>query len=361
MKNKLLSIHYLRGLAALFVVLFHYRRTLNDVYVQKDLGDIFFNGAFFGVDLFFMISGFVMVYSTKSDSRIISFVLKRFFKIYPVYIFCLLSWLALHLSNLPPLIDIVKSISFIHLNYNSTAPWFGGSIVGTAWTLTYEILFYIIFLVAMQLSQKHRTLICSILIASIFVLINYYFSGNIGFGTHEKLNYQGTASFILKPLASPLMLEFIYGMITCEIYLKLNTEETYKKASDIPRVFLLSSLAIMALMVSKGNIDHGPMNIGIPCLLVLLSAVIYEKYFGLKERKTLQFFADISYPLYLVHLLVSSYMYEIKNLFPFYASLHGFTRMLFLMIISISLSYIIHLLIEVPSSNLARKLLPKRS
>ncbi|WP_404851430.1 acyltransferase family protein [Enterobacter asburiae] len=63
--NMILSIHYLRGIAALLVVLFHYRDRLNNVYAQKDLGDLLFGGGLAGVDLFFLISGFIIVYSTK--------------------------------------------------------------------------------------------------------------------------------------------------------------------------------------------------------------------------------------------------------------------------------------------------------
>ncbi|EJH5927203.1 acyltransferase family protein, partial [Escherichia coli] len=56
-----LSIHYLRGVAALFVVLFHLRSIIAGAYAQENLGDILFDYGYFGVDLFFMISGFVIV------------------------------------------------------------------------------------------------------------------------------------------------------------------------------------------------------------------------------------------------------------------------------------------------------------
>ena len=56
MNNKILSIHQLRGIAALLVVLFHFRGYLNGIYAQKDLGYILFGAGAFGVDLFFMIS-----------------------------------------------------------------------------------------------------------------------------------------------------------------------------------------------------------------------------------------------------------------------------------------------------------------
>jgi len=51
------SIQMLRGIAALYVVGYHFRPMLNNSYAGLSLGDIFFGSGFSGVDLFFMISG----------------------------------------------------------------------------------------------------------------------------------------------------------------------------------------------------------------------------------------------------------------------------------------------------------------
>ncbi|RAY33797.1 acyltransferase, partial [Enterobacter kobei] len=84
--NKIQSIHLLRGMAALFVVLFHFRGYLNGVYAQKDLGTILFGSGAFGVDLFFMISGFIIALSTQSITSKTVFAIRRFFRIYPAFI-----------------------------------------------------------------------------------------------------------------------------------------------------------------------------------------------------------------------------------------------------------------------------------
>lgn len=67
MNGEIKTIQYLRGIAALAVVLFHYRFTLNEFnqFDIKNLGNILFSSGSFGVDLFFMISGFVITLSTK--------------------------------------------------------------------------------------------------------------------------------------------------------------------------------------------------------------------------------------------------------------------------------------------------------
>lgn len=84
--NKIQSIHLLRGVAVLFVVLYHFKGYLNDVYVQRDLGQILFGSGGFGVDLFFMISGFIIALSTQNVTSKTVFAIRRFFRIYPAFI-----------------------------------------------------------------------------------------------------------------------------------------------------------------------------------------------------------------------------------------------------------------------------------
>lgn len=62
---KVNNIHYLRGAASLLVVCYHLKFYLNNIYDVKMLGDILFKFGAFGVDLFFVISGFVICLATE--------------------------------------------------------------------------------------------------------------------------------------------------------------------------------------------------------------------------------------------------------------------------------------------------------
>lgn len=64
-QNKLNSIQALRGLAAMLVVMFHFRTDLASDFPLANR--LFGNGAI-GVDLFFMISGFIAYYITKNEN-----------------------------------------------------------------------------------------------------------------------------------------------------------------------------------------------------------------------------------------------------------------------------------------------------
>ncbi len=113
--NMILSLQYLRGIAALLVVLYHYRGELNSIYAQKGLGDLLFSNGYIGVDLFFMVSGFVIMLSTEKDKSSLSFAIKRIFRIYPVYIVCLI--LCTYFLSKPIDLDFYKSLFFYTIRY----------------------------------------------------------------------------------------------------------------------------------------------------------------------------------------------------------------------------------------------------
>src|SRR5699024_4647506 len=91
------GIQYLRGLAALMVVYFHFRYYLNDIYSKQDLGEFLFKNGAFGVDLFFIISGFIICFATQRDEErpLLSYASKRFFRIYPLLVVSLIAFVLL--------------------------------------------------------------------------------------------------------------------------------------------------------------------------------------------------------------------------------------------------------------------------
>lgn len=149
------SIQYLRGIAALFVVLFHMKWMLNNVYVEKNLGDIFFISGNFGVDLFFVISGFVICLSTERETlhSVKEFFIRRFFRIYPLL---LLSVCTIYILGDFKIHELILSMIPIHLDYSSPSPVFGYNILVSAWTITYEISFYIISVLSLMINHRFR-------------------------------------------------------------------------------------------------------------------------------------------------------------------------------------------------------------
>ena len=150
------SIQALRGLAALFVVFQHIR---------------FLNFGAFGVDIFFCISGFMIMFTTEKSTKY--FLRKRLIRILPLYyLMTLVTYLSLLLfpsmfqQTRHNLSHLVKSLLFVPFDIG------GGIIqplVRIGWTINCEMLFYLLFFIAFHISMKYRGLICSAFLTVLFL------------------------------------------------------------------------------------------------------------------------------------------------------------------------------------------------
>ncbi|HAO1513936.1 TPA: acyltransferase family protein [Escherichia coli] len=350
-----LSIHYLRGVAALFVVLFHLRSIIAGAYAQENLGDILFDYGYFGVDLFFMISGFVIVFSTQNDSSIKSFAIKRFFRIYPIYLIAILISYALSINSYTTS-DLYKSLFFIQYDYSSIAPFYGYSMVSAAWTLSYEVVFYFIFTISMLISHKFRAFVCSVFILTLFVINNFIFNNSGDYSAYASINITGPLESIVKITSSQMMIEFVIGMLMCNVFLFIKNNITIKRNFISPLQILALLLSII-MIISPPEYGHGIDKVGIGCFILILSFLSIEITNGMRTYRILMFFANISYSLYLSHLVVynalNKYMYSI----PYISNMHGFSKMSLLLILFITIAWVIHMLIEAPCAKIARIIL----
>lgn len=132
------GIQYIRGFAALYVVIFH---------INGDFHYPFFAHGDLGVQLFFVVSGFIITYIHRNDrglNRLKIFVGRRFFRIYPIYWAALIPVLLIFFA-LPDKglawhrdpVNIVQNVLLLQDPHKS--------ILGVAWSLVYEIMFYAIF------------------------------------------------------------------------------------------------------------------------------------------------------------------------------------------------------------------------
>jgi len=148
--NKLRSLEMLRALAALLVVMSHTDTIFRTAHAAP-FGGIFKSGNL-GVDLFFVLSGFIIAYVHRGDlgrpRRLGRYVFNRVTRIYPaVWIMTLLA-IAVYMvgfggaGKAGKLDPIAIGASFLLL------PQQGAPLVNVTWTLTYEIFFYAVFAVA---------------------------------------------------------------------------------------------------------------------------------------------------------------------------------------------------------------------
>lgn len=91
--QKIYSLQYLRAFAALWVLLTH---VLQLCEVRPE--GVFWAGQW-GVDIFFLLSGFIIFLTTKEGSYWVDFFIKRIFRIYPAYLFILALYMLYGVSN----------------------------------------------------------------------------------------------------------------------------------------------------------------------------------------------------------------------------------------------------------------------
>ncbi|MEM5534934.1 acyltransferase [Neptuniibacter pectenicola] len=149
MNQSLNSLQLIRAIAALGVVVFHAHVYFIAIklYPNEPISS-FFNMGFAGVELFFVLSGFIMVFIHWKDmgrrDKFLIFFLKRITRIIPLYWFFLVFLMAIYFSipqlspeNLQNIVYVLKSFFLI--------PNDKGFILEVAWTLTYEFVFYAFF------------------------------------------------------------------------------------------------------------------------------------------------------------------------------------------------------------------------
>lgn len=274
--NRFYSIQALRGIAALFVILEHVR---------------FLNCGAFGVDIFFVISGFMIMFSTHKSTE--HFLRKRFLRILPLYDLMTIGTFAL-LLLFPSMFEqtkanpvfLLKSLFFIPFDV-------GGGIIQPlmriGWTVNYEIFFYLVFCIAFHINHKYRGLICSLLLCALVIISHLV---PVSFA---PLTFYGDY----------IQFEFILGILL--YYLAWGAYNLFM-VGKLPRLLcnlsmLLIPVIFIVLVVTKPHINilgyRRFLVWGIPAVLLVLCAFLA----GLKWKlpSPLVQLGDMSYSIYLVH------------------------------------------------------------
>lgn len=351
--DKIKSIHYLRGIAAILVVCFHIRGYINGVYAQENLGDLLFFSGASGVDLFFIISGFIIAMSSdRTKDSFLPFIIKRLFRIYPVFICTLLLFVVI--NNNYSLSEIAMSLLFIHRDYHAEAPFFGYNILYPAWTLTYEIYFYIIFCISLTISKKHVILLSSFLLLSPVFLYQLFINGSVSLSANLSLKVAPSfLNALVNIQSSPMIIEFVYGMI---LYIFFKCQISLKHVGIISSTLII---IYISMFFSGYRFGYGPINFGIWALFLFVGCVLWEKINNIKDYAILNALGDYSYSIYLTHAVVLSVLTKYERSIPIYNSGGGFSKIIFTIACIVIVSYVLFNYIEKPGINIGRVIIKK--
>lgn len=286
-QNRITTFDGLRGIAVLCVVLRHCFSITPGINSQFP-GELFRYG-WLGVDLFFIISGFVISFTLYKYNNIKGFAIARFARLYPTY-WCSIVFYAIlvllvhdHINVSQYLINFLMFQDWLHFK----------DICGVYWTLAFELAFYVIAATIFYFGyfSKHQFFMLWISIA-----ITWQLSYFLGFShTHSVTSKLGYI-FVL-----PYAQLFIFG-----IYLYKAFSTGWSRST----VFILSIAAISYVILAPG---HETLSLIIFKLFVsaifLLSAYAtrfpQDKYLS---SRFLVFFGKISYSWYLTHLMIAEFI-----------------------------------------------------
>ncbi len=295
------NIQALRGVAALLVLATHISGGESDYGGTEKLLPEFLNMGATGVDLFFLISGFIMVYVThdagplktgklKWESKIkrsAEFLFRRVTRIYPLYWLVTIAMILLYAG---------KSFFFndkeIITNYFSSfllLPDEKYPIVPVGWTLVYEMYFYIVFSFFLLFHRKKLPVLLAL------------WGGVVIIGTTTGLRGVGPWTNII---FSPLTFEFLLGGFIA--LLSLNNIHRYSLVGIFISTFILFLLLVLfsTSLYPKAVVDHTirAMIFTLPYGLLLYAVVGIEWGYSRIAPDWLIKIGDASYSLYLTHV-----------------------------------------------------------
>lgn len=281
----IISLQYLRAIAALMVIAFHICLKLHlseDHLVWTEIGAA-------GVDIFFIISGFMMYLTTnKNKMSVFDFYKKRLIRIAPLYFFftTLTILIILFLPSLPEttkleLNHVLASYMFVawpHPNM-PTLMW---PLLIPGWTLNYEVFFYLIVGVTLIFSQNRMIFLTSMILTLVL-------SGTL-------FEFEGQAKFY----TSPLMLEFLLGYWLSFAYCR-----EYIKATLSALAILVIALALF--MTISPIISPAPwtrlVHWGIPAFLLVAAVALLDRAKPPWLSPLGLLIGNASYAIYLVQFL----------------------------------------------------------
>jgi len=341
--RKIQNIQALRGVAVLVVVLFHM------MLVEKKYGGAvsilpgFLEFGNFGVDLFFVISGFVMVTVTRgrfqNSKQSLLFLYRRASRIYPLYWVYTLAALAVFLvqpgwvnSSQGNRADILASFLLLP---SDLLP-----LVQVGWTLVHEMYFYIGFFLIFMLIPE-RMLSAAVLLWGIVVVV------------FDFLGLSPTPAYRL--VFHPLTVEFLGGCLLAVLYHR-------DKPLRLGGMWLTAAATLALLAAILGHIAHGTIPggwqrvliYGLPALLIVFLITEAERNGTLLPAALIQS-GDASYSIYLSHLFTINVVGRLWAVFAVDQVYDNFILLPVMFAATVFIGFLSYRLIETPLLRLSRR------
>lgn len=344
--KKLNNIQALRGVAVIAVIFFHLVIIEAKYGGTQTLLPSWLSFGMFGVDLFFVISGFVMVTITRGKFQqareALMFLYHRASRIYPLY------WVYTTLA----LIVFLIQPSWVNSSQGSQVDIFSSylllpslklPLVQVGWTLIYEMYYYLVFFVILFAVPE------KFLVAAIFVWggIIAIFSSPTG----------GPAYYIV---FNPLTIEFLAGCLIAVHF--HNARQVRVNGFVLVTIACLGMLAAILGYVQFMNLTGMYLEgwarlvyYGVPATIIVFCIVHAERNGTFLPNPLIQI-GNASYSIYLSHLFTINAVGKVWNLFANDALFDNYIALCIAFILSLIAGFISYRFIELPLLSLSRKI-----
>lgn len=343
---KFRNIQALRGVAAIMVFLIHL------LSVKHGLGADWFLFKYWwvgpaGVDLFFVISGFIVCYTAAKAGRedvpsyeaAGKFAIKRAFRVYPVYwvVLAICFIVAPYVQTADPSIPAQRVWRLVTLTTTNN------NRVMLAWTLCYELFFYLVLTLIIFFRPK-----------KVYETVMYWIVIQLGLSAWASA--YGTDMFRYLPL-SPLILEFGAGCIIAYMV------DRGVRASGFQALFGGIVLFGVAAWAHSWQGNWAPwwrtLYFTVPCALIVYGAIAIEMKQGFSVPNWTQPLGDASYSLYIWHQLVFALLLLGTEKLGLIGRIDGILLMAIWGVICLSCGFASYYALERPLQNWVHRMLSK--
>lgn len=276
-----------RGIAAILVALFHITSVTSERFNHRFADNVFSLG-YTGVDFFFVLSGFIIFYTHLDDigvrSKVRSYFIKRFVRVYPLY--WLLATLKATVIATGILIATRGELEPTNLIKSFLLwPQINLPIIGAAWTLSYEIVFYALF--GSVVAFGARWCVGLFLGWLLLILSNGYSDGALG------------STPLLQVFTDERNLEFMLGAAGAICVIKWRPWRPRLLAATGAIAFVLSACYVW----SGHEVSSYVLLFGVPAAVLIVGSAWLELASQGQMPRPLVFIGGASYSIYLTHVL----------------------------------------------------------
>jgi peptidoglycan/LPS O-acetylase OafA/YrhL len=330
-RRRIIGLDALRGLAAGAVLLHHHGQYYDVIFAGRTPLGINFGAGHYGVELFFIISGFVILMTIERRRTVRSFVASRFTRLMPAFLAALvLACVLLILWPMPQPFSRPTLWQFI-ANLTMAPMLFGQDVIDLPyWTLTYELVFYAYMALLLRLGMLRSVEWTGLVLIALGLLFR---------AVADEQHHHRTSIVLLAYYSNFFLIGIcLYRIIT-------------RQARPITYITLVLSIAMSGLGGGERAFNASGW-LYLP-LTLAFTALVWHATRRPGRWLTwppLIFLGQISYPLYLVHVVVGFETIRF-GVAEGWGTLAG---VIAAATVSIALATLLHYMVELPGERWSR-------